>query len=143
MQSIFEYLQKVNGLYSVPIIGIFLLGILTKRIPAIAAKIGMITGMCAYSFFTFVNIQDVPQLFANSDGNLHWLHGYFISFASSIIVMLLIGYFNPKSTEEISKSEEREVSPIDMTPWKSAKKVSAGIIFMTMIIYLALTWIAN
>jgi len=143
MQSIFEYLQKVNGLYSVPIIGIFLLGILTKRIPAIAAKIGMITGMCAYAFFTFINIQDVPQLLANSDGNLHWLHGYFISFASSIIVMLLIGYFNPKSIEEISKSEEREVSPIDMTPWKSAKKVSAGIIFMTMIIYLVLTVIAN
>ena len=143
MQSIFEYLQKVNGLYSVPIIGIFLLGILTKRIPAIAAKVGIITGMCAYAFFTFINIQDVPQLLANSDGNLHWLHGYFISFASSIIVMLLIGYFNPKSIEEISKSEEREISPIDMTPWKSAKKVSAGIIFMTMIIYLALTGIAN
>ena len=143
MQSIFEYLQKVNGLYSVPIIGIFILGILTKRIPAMAAKVGMITGMCAYAFFTFINIQDVPQLLANSDGNLHWLHGYFISFASSIIVMLLIGYFNPKSIEEISKSEEREVSPIDMTPWKSAKKVSAGIIFMTMIIYLALTGIAN
>ena len=143
MQSIFEYLQKVNGLYSVPIIGIFLLGILTKRIPAMAAKVGMITGMCAYAFFTFTKIQDVPQLLANSDGNLHWLHGYFISFASSIIVMLLIGYFNPKSIEEISRSEEREAAPIDMTPWKSAKKVSAGIIFMTMIIYLALTGIAN
>ena len=85
----------------------------------------------------------MPQLLANSDGNLHWLNGYFISYASSIIVMLLIGYFNPKSIEEISKSEEREVSPIDMIPWKSAKKVSAGIIFMTMIIYLALTGIAN
>jgi len=143
MESIFEYLQKVNGLYSVPIIGIFLLGILTKRIPPIAAKVGMIVGIGSYSFFTFINIQDVPQLLANSDGNLHWLHGYFISFASSIIVMLLIGYFNPKSIEEISKSEEREVSPIDMTPWKSAKKVSAGIIIMTMIIYLALTGIAN
>ncbi|HIG50760.1 MAG TPA: solute:sodium symporter family transporter, partial [Candidatus Marinimicrobia bacterium] len=59
MQSIFEYLQKVNGLYSVPIIGIFLLGILTKRIPAMAAKVGMITGMGAYAFFTFINIKDV------------------------------------------------------------------------------------
>ena len=143
MESIFEYLQKVNGLYSVPIIGIFLLGILTKRIPPIAAKVGMIVGIGSYSFFTFIKIQDVPQLLANGDGNLHWLHGYFISFASSIIVMLLIGYFNPKSIEEISRSEERETAPIDMTPWKSAKKVSAGIIFMTMIIYLALTGIAN
>ena len=39
--------------------------------------------------------------------------------------------------------EEREAAPIDMTPWKSARKVSAGIIIVTMIIYLALTWIAN
>ena len=143
MQSIFEYLQKVNGLYSVPIIGIFLLGILTKRIPAMAAKVGMITGMGAYAFFTFINIKDVPPFFANPDGDLHWLHGYFISFALSILVMVLLGYFYPKSDEEIEISEKKDSAPVDMTPWKSAKKVSAGIIFMTMIIYLALTGIAN
>ena len=143
MQSIFEYLQKVNGLYSVPIIGIFLLGILTKRIPAMAAKVGMITGMGAYAFFTFINIKDVLPFFANTDGDLHWLHGYFISFALSILVMVLLGYFYPKSDEEIEISEKRDSTPVDMAPWESAKKVSAGIIFMTMIIYLALTGIAN
>ena len=143
MQSIFEYLQKVNGLYSVPIIGIFLLGILTKRIPAMAAKVGMITGMGAYAFFTFINIQDVLPFFANPDGDLHWLHGYFISFALSILVMVLLGYFYPKSDEEIEISEKKVSAPVDMAPWESAKKVSAGIIFMTMIIYLALTGIAN
>ena len=143
MQSIFEYLQKVNGLYSVPIIGIFLLGILTKRIPAMAAKVGMITGMGAYAFFTFINIKDVLPFFANTDGDLHWLHGYFISFALSILVMVLLGYFYPKSDEEIEISEKKDAAPVDMAPWKSAKKVSAGIIFMTMIIYLALTGIAN
>jgi len=143
MQSIFEYLQKVNGLYSVPIIGIFLLGILTKRIPAMAAKVGMITGMGAYAFFTFINIKDVLPFFANTDGDLHWLHGYFISFSLSILVMVLLGYFYPKSDEEIEISEKKDSAPVDMAPWKSAKKVSAGIIFMTMIIYLALTGIAN
>ena len=143
MQSIFEYLQKVNGLYSVPIIGIFLLGILTKRIPAMAAKVGMITGMGAYAFFTFINIKDVLPFFANTDGDLHWLHGYFISFALSILVMVLLGYFYPKSDEEIEISEKKDSAPVDMAPWESAKKVSAGIIFMTMIIYLALTGIAN
>jgi len=143
MQSIFEYLQKVNGLYSVPIIGIFLLGILTKRIPAMAAKVGMITGMGAYAFFTFINIKDVLPFFANTDGDLHWLHGYFISFSLSILVMVLLGYFYPKSDEEIEISEKKDSAPVDMAPWESAKKVSAGIIFMTMIIYLALTGIAN
>ena len=35
LDSIFQYLQKVNGIYSVPIIAIFLLGILTKHIPCL------------------------------------------------------------------------------------------------------------
>lgn len=140
MQSIFEYLQKVNGLYSVPIIGIFILGIGTKHVPAIAAKIGMIVGMAFYAFFTFVNIKDVPVFFANGDGDLHWLHGYFISFISSVVVMLVIGYIKPKSVEEIAISDQRVPAPVDMTPWHQAKNASYAIMGTTVLIYLFLTW---
>ena len=140
MQSIFEYLQKVNGLYSVPIIGIFMLGIGTKHVPAIAAKIGMIVGMAFYAFFTFVNIKDVPVFFANGDGDLHWLHGYFISFISSVVVMLVIGYIKPKSVEEIAISDQRVPAPIDMTPWHQAKNASYAIMGTTVLMYLFLTW---
>ena len=140
MQSIFEYLQKVNGLYSVPIIGIFMLGIGTKHVPAIAAKIGMIVGMAFYAFFTFVNIKDVPAFFANGDGDLHWLHGYFISFIASITVMLVIGHFKPKSIEEIAISDQRDPAPVDMTPWHQAKNASYAIMGTTVGIYLFLTW---
>ena len=139
MQSIFEYLQQVNGLYSVPIIGIFLLGITTKRIPAIAAKIGMIVGMAFYAFFTFVNIKDVPPFFANEDGDLHYLHGYFISLIASILVMLIIGKVKPKTTEEIAISDQRDPAPVDMKPWVQAKKVSFTIMCVTVGIYLFLT----
>ena len=140
MQSIFEYLQKVNGLYSVPIIGIFILGIGTKHVPAIAAKIGMIVGMAFYAFFTFVNIKDVPVFFANGDGDLHWLHGYFISFISSVVVMLVIGYIKPKSVEEIAISDQRVPAPVDMTPWHQAKNASYAIMGTTVLMYLLLTW---
>ena len=140
MQSIFEYLQKVNGLYSVPIIGIFILGIGTKHVPAIAAKIGMIVGMVFYAFFTFVNIKNVPAFFANGDGDLHWLHGYFISFIASVVVMLVIGYLKPKSVEEIAISDQRDPAPVDMTPWHQAKNASYAIMGTTIGIYLFLTW---
>ena len=140
MQSIFEYLQKVNGLYSVPIIGIFMLGIGTKHVPAIAAKIGMIVGMTFYAFFTFMNIKDVPVFFANGDGDLHWLHGYFISFISSVVVMLVIGYIKPKSVEEIAISDQRVPAPVDMTPWHQAKNASYAIMGTTVLMYLVLTW---
>ncbi|MBC8346424.1 MAG: solute:sodium symporter family transporter [Candidatus Marinimicrobia bacterium] len=143
MQSIFEYLQKVNGLYSVPIIGIFLLGITTKHVPAIAAKVGMVVGMASYAFFTFINIQDVPEYFANSDGDLHWLHGYFISFVGSVMVMLIIGYIRPKSSKEIAISDQRDPAPVDMTPWVLAKKTSIVIMGVTVGIYLFLTLAAS
>ena len=143
MQSIFEYLQKVNGLYSVPIIGIFLLGITTKHVPAIAAKLGMVVGMAAYAFFTFINIKDVPEFFANSDGDLHWLHGYFISFMASVLVMLIIGKLNPKTAEEIAISDQRDPAPVDMTPWASANKASIAIMSVTVGIYILLVWISN
>ncbi len=142
-QSIFQYLQKVNGLYSVPIIGIFLLGITTKHVPALAAKVGMIVGMAIYAFFSFENIHNVPEFFADGSGDLHWLHGYFISFVSSVLVMLIIGKLKPKSTEEIAISDQRDPAPVDMTPWSESKKVSIGIMGATFAIYLLLSMIAQ
>ena len=143
MQSIFEYLQKVNGLYSVPIIGIFLLGITTKHIPALAAKVGMVVGMVFYAFFSFVNIKDVPTFFANGDGDLHWLHGYFISFLSSVIVMIVLGQLYPKTEDEIAISDQQVPAPVDMTPWSQAKNASLAIVCATIGIYLFLTWAAH
>ena len=143
MQSIFEYLQKVNGLYSVPIIGIFLLGITTKHIPALAAKVGMVVGMAFYAFFSFVNIKDVPTFFANGDGDLHWLHGYFISFLSSVIVMIVLGQLYPKTEDEIAISDQKVPAPVDMTPWSQAKNASIAIVCATIGIYLFLTWAAH
>ena len=142
-QSIFQYLQKVNGLYSVPIIGIFLLGITTKHVPAIAAKAGMVVGMAMYAFFSFENLHNVPEFFADGNGDLHWLHGYFISFVFSVIVMLAIGKMKPKTVEEIALSDQREPAPVDMTPWSESKKVSIGIMSATLGIYLLLTMVAQ
>ena len=133
----------MNGLYSVPIIGIFLLGIMTKHVPAIAAKFGMVIGMIVYSFFSFINLKNVPAFFADGNGELHWLHGYFISFVLSITVMLLIGYFYPKSIDKINQSEKIDPAPVDITPWKYAKHVSCLIAGATLGIYFLLSLAAG
>ncbi len=143
LESIFQYLQQVNGLYSVPIIGIFLLGILTKRVPALAAKVGMLVGMGSYSFFTFVNLKSVPSFFANADGELHFLHGYFISFVAAVGVMLFIGWIRPRSELEIASSQVSVKSPVDMTPWSHAKTASWAIMGITVLIYIFLSGISG
>ena len=142
-QSIFQYLQKVNGLYSVPIIGIFLLGITTKHVPAVAAKVGMIVGMAIYAFFSFENLHNVPEFFADASGDLHWLHGYFISFVSAVLVMLVIGKYRPKTADEIAISDLRDPAPVDMTPWSESRKVSVGIMGAAVTIYILLSFVAE
>ena len=142
-QSIFQYLQKVNGLYSVPIVGIFLLGITTKRVPAIAAKVGIVVGMVIYAFFSFENLHNVPEFFADGAGDLHWLHGYFISFITSVLVMLAIGKYKPKTFEDIAISEQRDPAPIDMAPWSKSRNVSLGIMGATFAIYFSLSLVAQ
>ena len=143
MESVFTYLQKINGLYSVPIIGIFILGIATKKVSAFAAKAGMAVGIVLYAYFSFINIKNVPAFFADSSGSLHWLHGYFISFVFSIFSMLFISYFLPKTKKEIALSEKKETAPIDMQPWEYARVVSFGIILITIGIYSFFTIISN
>ena len=103
----------------------------------------MVVGMASYAFFTFINFKDVPTFFANGDGDLHWLHGYFISFILSVGVMLIIGQQQPKSEAEIAASEERDPAPVDMTPWKHAKNASYAIMASTIGIYILLSMISN
>lgn len=132
LKSIFEYLQKANGLYSVPIISIFLVGILSKRAPALGAKIAMALGMITYGFFTFVGI----------DG-LHWLHGYAMSFAVAVGALMITSVTQPRTNAEIASGDELPPPPVDMTPWAHAKTASILIFALTCAIYVGLFLIAQ
>lgn len=51
--SLFDYLQEINGIYSIPILTIIVVGYLTKRVPAKAAKISLILGSLLYIISQF------------------------------------------------------------------------------------------
>jgi len=51
--SLFAYLQEVNGIYSIPILTIIVVGYLTKRVPAKAAKIALVLGSLLYIISQF------------------------------------------------------------------------------------------
>ena len=126
-KSIFDYLQSANGLYAVPIVVIFLMGIWTKKIPASGAKLGMLVGFVAYTAFTIVSIE-----------GLHWIHFYAISFALAAGVMWVVGQAAPKSAEAIAASDALEPAPVDMTPWRHLKKTIIAILTVLAIIYVGL-----
>lgn len=138
MESIFEYLQKVNGLYSVPVISIFLVGILTRRAPAIGAKAAMVVGILVYAKFTFAETIVPGFTFTDHIAWYHWLHGYAVSVVCALGTLALFTILAPRSSDQIEAERQGRQSPVDMTPWKLRGVVSALIVLTTIAIYAGL-----
>lgn len=136
MQSIFDYLQKVNGLYSVPIIVIFLMGILTRKANARGAKAAMAVGVLSYAAFTFADvvISDLqwPTWY-------HWLHGYGISVALAFATVVVF-FGQPRVHTEDPQSC---ASPVDMKPWSMAKPIAVMIALAAVGLYVGLLLLSS
>ena len=121
--GLFGYLQEANGIYSIPILTIIVVGYLTKRVPAIAAKIGIISGSVLYIISQFIL---KPYVFGTDDYP-HFLHVMAILFALNVIIMLVIGKLYPRETPY----EQAYTKQVDITPWKYVKV--AGIIICAIV----------
>ncbi len=132
MQSIFDYLQKVNGLYSVPIIVIFLMGILTRRASARGAKAAMAVGVLSYASFTFADVVN-PDI--QWPSWYHWLHGYGISVGLAFATVLVF-FVRPRAQVN---DPQTCASPVEMTPWSLAKPAAVLIALAAVVLYVGLT----
>ena len=148
--SLFAYLQEVNGIYSIPILTIIVVGYFTKRVPAIAAKIGLITGCILYILSQFILQPYFVEKALNNaklDGNMtsesalalieakaypHFLDVMAILFVLNIIIMLVVGKLYPLSVPyKIQYTKQ-----VDITPWKYVNFVSIGIVLVVIAIYI-------
>ncbi len=120
--SIYSYLQKMNGIYFIPIFAVVLMGMLTKRVPSKAANLGLISGILIIAVGYFV-----PP-FDGIVAQMHEYHFLGLVFIYLIIMMLIVGEIHPRKNEFI----QHDVKAVDMTPWKHAKVVS-GILLAVII----------
>jgi len=124
--SIFAYLQKMNGMYFIPIFAVVLIGMLTKRVPAIAAKIALLAG------FVLIAVGYFVAPFDKIVASLHEFHFLGIVFSWLVILMLVIGEVAPRETE----FEQQDIGAVDMTPWKHARTVGLILIAIVFAIYI-------
>lgn len=124
--SFFQYLQTINGLYSVPILSIFIVGYLTKRVPAIAAKIGL---------FFFIGSYAVTEFWMDID--LSYIHILGILFVISTGIMLIIGKLYPRDTDFVQEVK----NTVDIKPWKYLYPFSIAIIVALIGMYIVLSQI--
>jgi SSS family solute:Na+ symporter len=146
--GLFGYLQEVNGCYSIPILTIIVVGYLTKRVPAIAAKIAIISGVVFYSISQFIlkpnfinkavakaeaaGITGQELDYVKAEAYPHFLHVMAILFALNVIIMLIIGQISPRK-ESFSLKYTQQV---DITPWKYVTQIGLLVCVIVIFIYI-------
>jgi solute:Na+ symporter, SSS family len=126
--SIFVYLQKMNGMYFIPILAVVLVGMVTRRVPALAAKLALITG-----FIVIAGGYFVPPLTTVVE-SMHEFHFLGIVFGWLVILMLVVGEISPRPTE----FEQEDVRAIDMKPWRHSRLAGGILIALVLMIYITL-----
>ena len=143
--SLFDYLQEINGIYSIPILTIIVVGFTTKRVPAIAAKVGLLSGCLLYIVSQFfmqpyfikkaletantLGIKDQPALvLVKVQAYPHFLDVMAILFVLNIGIMLLIGKLKPRKEDFVQEFTKQ----VEITPWRYVKQ--AGITICAIVI---------
>ena len=147
--SLFAYLQEINGIYSIPILTIIVVGYLTKHVPAIAAKVGLLSGCLLYILSQFilqpyfidkalanaaaVGITDQTALaLIKAQAYPHFLDVMAILFLLNIIIMLVIGKLKPMKEPFVQEYTKQ----VDITPWKYTKQAGIAICVIVIGVYI-------
>ncbi|MBV71216.1 MAG: solute:sodium symporter family transporter [Myxococcales bacterium] len=123
--SIFGYLQKMNGMYFIPIFSVVLLGILNRRVPAVAAKLALVLGFILIALGYFV------PAFSGLVTRMHEFHFLGAVFGLLILLMLVMTSLRPRAEAWVHEHS----GDVDITPWPHAHKVGAILIVCVLAIY--------
>lgn len=100
----YNYIQKVSSFFSVPVFSVMIVGLVTRRVPAIAAKTGLVFFAGAYMLSQFV-----------FHTGLHYLHVLGILFVLTVGLMLIIGKLHPLKQPFTMP----EMALVNVQPWKN------------------------
>lgn len=121
-EGLWQIIRIFTGFYNIPVVVIVLVGLFSKHIPALAAKIVIVFHITAYGLLKFV-LDDIVTL--------HFLHLYAVLFGIEVAIMMVVGRFAPR--EKAWAFKERNL--VDLTPWKLAKPVAISLASAVVGIY--------
>ncbi|WP_216643881.1 solute:sodium symporter family transporter [Weizmannia acidilactici] len=119
--GLFQYVQVVSGFFNVPIFTVIFMGYVTKRVPAIAAKISLVF---------FVGTYAVLQLIIKPE--MSFLYQEAILFVISCAMMLVIGKMKPRETPYVMPINNL----VEIEPWEHRYEAGGFIIFMVFAAYI-------
>ena len=128
--TIFSYLQTMNGIYFIPIFAVVVVGMLHKWVPSTAANIALAFGITILTVDSVVLPLTVGESISKMIG-INGFHFLGIVFWALVAFMLVFTKMAPR--KEPWQIETN--NPIDMTPWKGAPVVSVILVVVVLGIY--------
>lgn len=125
-EGLWDLIRRFTGFFNIPIITILLVGIFSKRVPALAAKVVIIFHVITY----YMLVWGTQQLF-DVAVPIHFIHIYAILFVAEVAIMLAIGFWKPRATPYTFRSE----SVVNMVPWKYTLPLSIVLLSSVAILY--------
>jgi SSS family solute:Na+ symporter len=132
--SLYNYLQKINATFFGPMLAVLLLGFFTRRVSALAAKIGLVAGPILFYLLVFVFGDAIQGLLEQTLGlseEVHFLHFLALVFVLTALLMLAISRFRPAEREYVPEFSHA----VDITPWKHASLCGLLISFAVVLFY--------
>ncbi len=120
-EGLWQIIRIFTGFYNIPIITIVLVGLFTRRVPALAAKVVILFHVIAYGIIKFA-LKDIVTL--------HFLHLYAVLFFVEVGIMALITLYRPREAWSFTPQKK-----VDLTPWKYATATSVTLFSCILGIY--------
>ncbi|MEO9470200.1 solute:sodium symporter family transporter [Parasphingorhabdus sp.] len=122
-QGLWQVIRVFTGFYNIPTVVIVIVGLFTRRVPALGAKLVILFHVTTYGLLRFV-FDDIVTI--------HFLHQYAILFILEVGIMLAVGMWRPRHRAwEFTSS-----SKVDMTPWVFAKPLAFSLFSCVVALYL-------
>ncbi len=119
--GLFQLIRRFTGFYNIPVIAIVLVGLFTRYVPPLGAKLAIGFHVIAYGILTFVWVPPV-----------HFIHIYAILFAIEVAMMLMCGRLRPT----ITPYRFVPAPQVDMTPWRGALPTAIVLVACVVAVYL-------
>ncbi|MFD1388965.1 solute:sodium symporter family transporter [Oceanobacillus oncorhynchi subsp. oncorhynchi] len=116
-QGLFAVLQEFNGLYSMPLLAIIVVGFYSKKTSALGAKIAFIFHIVVYALSKVV----IPDI--------HYLYVWSVLFLADLAI---IYFYSQKRPEKDDFQFEKYQSKVDITPWKHVRWT--GLVILVIVV---------
>ena len=121
-EGLWQIVRIFTGFYNIPTVVIVIIGLFTRRVPAIGAKLVIIFHVSAYGLLRFV-LDDVVTL--------HFIHQYAVLFVLEVGIMLACGYLAPRAEPYVAPRCEK----VDLTPWRFARPTAFTLLSCVVALY--------